>query len=102
MINLEFQYFRGCPNHPIMEKNIAKAIEGLEDYVVLKHVIVENEEIAKECGFRGSPTLLIDGKDFENVPIPALPTMACRFYIKGVPKAEDIRKIIIEKINESK
>lgn len=101
MINLEFQYFEGCPNHPKMEQNIHKAIEGLEDHVTIKYIVVENEDIAKEIGFRGSPTLLIDGKDFEGVPIPAIPRMACRFYIKGVPSADEIRERILNLLNIS-
>lgn len=100
-IKLEFQYFEGCPNHPKMEINIHKAIEGLEDYVALKHIVVENEDIAREIGFRGSPTLLIDGKDFENVPIPTIPRMACRFYIKGVPSTDEIRERILNLLDIS-
>lgn len=99
-IKLEFQYFDGCPNHKKMNDNLIEAIKGLEDKIELKKVLVEDESTAKKVGFRGSPTLLIDGEDIEGVPIPEEPTLACRFYINGIPDADKIREIIIKKINK--
>lgn len=98
-LKLEFQYFEGCPNHTKMQNNISEAIKGLEDKIEIKKVLVEDEETAKQVGFRGSPTLLINGEDIEGVPAPAEPSLACRFYIGGVPDPDIIRKIIVQKIN---
>lgn len=98
-IKLEFQYFEGCPNHAKMQKNLYEAIKGLEDKIELKKVLVEDEETAKQVGFRGSPTLLINGEDIEGVPVPNEPSLACRFYIGGVPSSDKIREMIVQKIN---
>ncbi|MFN3270733.1 MAG: DUF2703 domain-containing protein, partial [Candidatus Kapaibacteriota bacterium] len=62
--------------------------------------LVETEEKARQVGFRGSPTLLINGKDFEGIPIPPVASLSCRVYLKGLPKVEDIRNRILELINQ--
>ncbi len=97
-ISLEFQFFEGCPNHIKMQNNISEAIKGLEDKIDLRKILVEDEETAKKVSFRGSPTLLINGEDIEGVPAPAEPSLACRFYIGGIPGADVINKIIVQKI----
>ena len=99
-VKLEFQYFEGCPNHKKMDENLKEAIKGLEEKIDLKEVLVENEATAKQVGFIGSPTLLINGKDIEGATVPENPSLACRFYPGGVPSAELIRKMIIHKINQ--
>lgn len=98
-VKLEFQYFEGCPNHKKMSDNLIEAIKGLEDKIELKKVLVEDEVTAKQVGFRGSPTLLINGEDIEEVPTPEEPSLACRFYIGGVPNSDKIREKIIQKID---
>lgn len=101
-VKLEFQYFEGCPNHKKLSDNLQEAIKGLEDKIELKKVLVEVEEKAKQIGFRGSPTLLIDGEDIEGIPAPVDPNPSCRFYSNGIPKADEIRKMIIHKISKEK
>ena len=49
--------------------------------------------------FRGSPTLLINGEDLLGMPAPSQPSLACRYYPKGIPTSEEIRKIILQKLN---
>ncbi|MDL1892116.1 alkylmercury lyase, partial [Sphingobacteriales bacterium CHB3] len=44
--------------------------------------------------FRGSPTLLINGEDVENMPAPERPSVACRYYLNGIPSPEAIRSRI--------
>ncbi|GAB4298514.1 MAG: hypothetical protein Kow0098_23850 [Ignavibacteriaceae bacterium] len=97
-VKLEFQYFEGCPNHIKMQNNIFEAIKVLEDKIELKKVLVKDEATAKQVGFRGSPTLLINDEDIEGVPAPAEPSLSCRFYVNGIPSSDEIRKMIIQKI----
>ncbi|MHB9014283.1 MAG: thioredoxin domain-containing protein [Ignavibacteriaceae bacterium] len=99
-VKLEIQYFEGCPNHKKMDDNLKEAIKGLEEKIELTKILVEDDNTAKKVSFRGSPTLLIEGKDVEDLPAPENPSLACRFYPGGVPSAELIRKMIIHKINQ--
>ncbi|MCA2004419.1 MAG: DUF2703 domain-containing protein [Ignavibacterium sp.] len=96
---LEFQYFERCPNHLKMQNNLYEAIKGLEDKIELEKVLVEDEVASMQVKFRGSPTLLIDGEDLLGMPAPENPTLACRYYSKGIPTSEEIREAIIKKIN---
>lgn len=95
-IKIEYQYFEGCPNHEKMRDNLYKAINGLKDIVEIKLINVKDEIIAKEIKFRGSPTLLINGKDIEDMKEPDLPSFSCRYYPKGIPAVEIIRNRILE------
>jgi hypothetical protein len=98
-LKLELQYFEECPNHMKMSNNINEATKSLEDKIEIINVLVEDEETAKKVSFRGSPTLLINGEDIEGIPAPEEAALACRFYANGIPSSDEIRKIIIQKIN---
>lgn len=97
MVEVKVQYFRGCPNSEEMLRRVKQAIEGLSEVNYIEE-LVETEEIARQVGFRGSPTLLINGKDFEGLPIPPIAALSCRVYLKGLPKVEEIRSRVIEQI----
>lgn len=90
-IKIEFQYFEGCPNSNELMKNLKEAILGLENFIEIKYLLVETNEMAKSIGFRGSPTLIINGEDFEGLPIQKEPSLNCRIYKNGIPSAKDIR-----------
>ncbi|MCX7736099.1 MAG: thioredoxin family protein [Candidatus Kapabacteria bacterium] len=90
---LEFQHFHGCPNGPKLLKNIKEAIQGLDNVELIERIVDTNEK-AKKYQFRGSPTLLINGKDLEGLEAPTNPSLTCRFYPKGLPTAEEIRERI--------
>lgn len=44
---------------------IASAIAQARDDISVSDVIIEDEETALASGFRGSPTILVDGQDLE-------------------------------------
>lgn len=98
-VKIEFQYFEECPNHKMMFNNLLEAIKGLEDKVEIQKVVVEDEDTAKRVKFRGSPTLLINNNDIENLPEPEFPVLACRFYSKGIPSKEVIRERVLQEIS---
>lgn len=95
-IRIEFQYFEDCPNHQKMKDNLLKAMEGIEDSIELINVLVEDEQTAARVNFRGSPTLLINGDDVESMPGPERPSVACRYYLNGIPSPEAIRSRIAQ------
>ncbi|ROL56251.1 DUF2703 domain-containing protein [Bacteroidetes/Chlorobi group bacterium Naka2016] len=99
MVSVKVQYFRGCPNSDEMLRRVKEAIKDLTN-IEYSEELVETEEKARQVGFRGSPTLLINGKDFEGIPIPPVASLSCRIYLKGLPKVEEIRNRILELIRE--
>ncbi len=69
-------YFADCPHWRLAEARLRAALAGLEDTgSAVTHELVETPEQAERTGFRGSPTILVDGLD------PLLPRTirsACR------------------------
>ncbi len=95
-IDLTLQHFEGCPNSPAMIENISQVVRFMDKYVDYKEQLIENDAAAKMHKFRGSPTLLINGIDYENMPEPENPGMTCRFYPGGVPEPVNIEKRMLD------
>lgn len=93
-IKIELQHFIGCPNSPILIVRVKEAIKDFDNIEYIE-VLVNTNEKAEEVKFRGSPTLLINGEDFENQPEPESPALACRYYRNGLPSVEDIKNKIV-------
>ena len=93
-IKIEFQHFEGCPNGPKLLNNLNEAIKGIEDSIDFIEEIVDSPELAKKHNFRGSPTILVNGKDIEGMPMPDNPSLSCRLYSNGLPNSAFIRQYI--------
>ena len=50
--------------------------------------------MADKIKFRGSPTLLINGEDFEGREEPVGASLNCRYYQNGLPGIEEIKEKI--------
>ena len=99
-ITIEIQHFEGCPNSPVLSERVREAIKDFEE-IEFKEVLVETNEKAAEVGFRGSPTLLINGKDIEGLAEPDKPALMCRYYPDGLPDIELIKQKIRNEMNLS-
>lgn len=74
------QYFEGCPNWQLAQHRLTRAANeiGLGG-AKIELQLVDSPEVAEQLGFRGSPTILIDGRDpfaTEGTPIG----FSCRVY----------------------
>lgn len=91
------QYFADCPNW----RTTTRILERLADEVgfVLTVEAVESDEQARRVGFRGSPTVLVDGSDpFATGDEPV--GLACRLYRTeagpaGAPTEQQLRGVVI-------
>jgi hypothetical protein len=83
-----------CPNAPVIEERINRALDGRSADVEL--VEVADAEQAARLGMTGSPTVLIDGTDPFAVP-GATASLSCRLYrgpnerYEGAPSVADLR-----------
>lgn len=91
---ITLQYFDGCPNWKTTDRHLASLVdEGLD--LVIGHELIDSYEEALEKGFRGSPTVLVDGVDpFADRDAPV--GLACRIYETGTgpagsPSIEQLR-----------
>lgn len=93
-LKIEIQHFRGCPNSPEMIHRVKEAIKGSEEKIEYNEVLVESNELAEKLKFIGSPTVLINGEDFEGRVEPESASLNCRVYENGLPSVEEIRNKI--------
>ena len=82
-----------CPHVALARERIASALERLGRPAHTSEQVVASDEDAARLGFRGSPTILIDGTD----PFPAHgnSALACRLYptehgMQGAPTVDQL------------
>lgn len=91
------QHVAGCPNWQLADERVRLAVGARADVRVV-HQLVQTEEQARELGFTGSPTILIDGVDpFADPGRPA--GLACRVYptaagLAGAPELEQLARVL--------
>lgn len=79
-MTVSLQYFDGCPNWHVADERLRAALVAVgrpDDEI--DHVLVSTPEQAEASQFRGSPTVLVDGRDpFSDPDAPV--GLACRLY----------------------
>ena len=96
MPTVTLQYFDGCPNWELADQRL-RALQAELDLTIAYHR-VETPEEAERVGFRGSPTLLIDGID-PFATADDLAGLACRVYDtpdgpRGAPTSDQLRRAL--------
>jgi len=97
-MEITLQYFDGCPNWKLADERLAALVEGNPGMVVTRHVVDTVEE-AERVGFRGSPSILIDGIDpFARAGDPI--GLSCRRYLTpdgyaGTPTVEQLKTVLL-------
>jgi len=96
-MEITLQYFDGCPNWETTAGHLSRLVEeGLE--ASIGYELINTHEAAVARGFRGSPSVLIDGIDlFADKEAPA--GLACRVYrtedgYAGSPSLPQLRRAI--------
>jgi protein-disulfide isomerase len=97
-VKIEIQHFEGCPNSAEMIARVRTAIEEFNEQIEYKEILVETPEHARQIKFRGSPTVLINGSDLENLSEPTDAHLACRYYLKGLPTVRQIKEFITDQL----
>jgi hypothetical protein len=79
-MNFTIQYFDGCPHWKLADRRIQTVLRRLDrSDVRLEHQLIDSPEAAERVRFRGSPSILIDGRDpFANEDQPF--GLSCRVY----------------------
>jgi hypothetical protein len=95
-MDVTLPYFDGCPHWRITDDRLRRLQEAIG--FSLRHVQVDTPEEAERRGFRGSPTVLVDGVDpFAEDDAPS--GLVCRLYAtpdgpQGSPTLEQLRAIL--------
>ncbi|WP_341954373.1 thioredoxin family protein [Salinibacterium sp. TMP30] len=94
-MEITLQYFDGCPNWKVADQHINELVKEFPEITVSRHLVDTIEE-AERVGFRGSPSILVDGVDlFAQADEPV--GLACRRYLTpdgfaGSPTVEQLRE----------
>lgn len=76
-MRIELLYFDDCPNWKLADEQLR--VLALSRDLEVAHRLVTTPEEAEATGFRGSPTILVDGRDpFATGDEPF--GLACRIY----------------------
>jgi len=93
-MKIEFFYFEDCPSYIKTLKNLKEVLDEEKGGNELKIIRINSPEEAKKYNFQGSPSIKINGEDWEDKN--DIPGMQCRLYmidgkLTGVPSKEFIR-----------
>lgn len=95
-MQVTLQYFEGCPNWETTDRQLRLLASELG--FELHRRKVDSPELAERLGFRGSPTVLVDGRDpFATGDEPV--GLACRVYLTddglvGAPTEPQLRDVL--------
>ena len=95
------QYFDGCPHWELADQRLAGVLQDLGGQeIAVEHQLIDSPEMAERIGFRGSPTILVDGRDpFATGAEPI--GMSCRVFrteqgAQGSPTEAQLREVLEE------
>jgi len=98
-VKIEVLYVAGCPHLPATLARLREVLcsHGCEERI--DRIEVQDPGVARALGFRGSPTIRINGSDIAaEHDCPPVDAMACRLYPgaenPGVPPVEMIRQAV--------
>jgi len=91
-LDVQLVYFEDCPNWEIAETRLGEALTAIgQDPAVVRRVLVRSHEDATSAHLRGSPTILVNGRDpFADAAAPA--AFSCR--VGGSPSVEQLIEVL--------
>jgi hypothetical protein len=100
-MDVRLLYFDDCPNWRLAESRLHEALTciGYERPAVT-YELVSSPEQAERAGFRGSPTILVNGNDpFAGRDDPI--GLSCRLYrsptgVEHAPTVEQLRSVLAD------
>ena len=106
-MRIEILYVAECPSHPAAVKLVRDVLssEGLAAEV--REVLITDETVGAALGFRGSPTIRIDGRDVAGEPAKTASFgLSCRLYPGspeiGLPPEDLVRRAVVAARKESR
>jgi hypothetical protein len=99
-MKIEVLYVADCPSHPAAVKLLKNILSAEGVTAEIREVLVTDEAMGGTLGFRGSPTIRINGRDVggESPKVEAF-GLSCRLYPGsseiGLPPVEMVRRAVI-------
>jgi glutaredoxin len=97
-MHIELLVVPDCPHEAAAAELITTAVADTGVRATITHTIIASEDRARQRGFVGSPTILLNGSD-PFAPPGAPIALACRLYstpdgLHGVPGLRDLRQAL--------
>jgi hypothetical protein len=100
-VNIELLWWEGCPSTESALEAVRQALSelGLSEVEVHTREIATDDD-ARDAGFVGSPTILIDGEDLVPAAADEPIGLSCRVYrrrdgrISPIPDPDDLREAL--------
>lgn len=98
-MNVTLLYADDCPHWRQTDQHLRTLAQEIPGLVIHRHVVHTNED-ANQIGFRGSPSVIVDGVDpFANGDAPL--GLSCRLYqtskgLSGSPDLDQLRTVLTE------
>ena len=94
-MDADLLYFDDCPNWQVAERHL-KSLAAERGDLAIRHHIVDTVDEAERVGFRGSPTILLNGVDPFAGELDLVGALSCRVYqtpagLAGSPTIEQLR-----------
>ena len=98
VVDVELRYFDDCPNWRVVDEHLRSLADEFADMTVT-HRLVDTPEEADRVGFRGSPTVLVNGVDPFATEVDPVGGLSCRVYPtpdgpSGSPTLEQLRRAL--------
>ena len=98
VVDVELQYFDDCPNWRVVDEHLRSLAAEFAE-VTVTHRLVNTPEEADRVGFRGSPTVLVNGVDPFATEVAPVGGLSCRVYPTpdgpiGSPTLEQLRRAL--------
>jgi len=100
-VDVRLLYFDDCPNWRLAATRLNEVLGAMGDPgPVVTYELVSTPEQAERVGFRGSPTILVEGRDpFAGPDDPV--GLACRLYpgpagVEHAPTVEELRSALAD------
>lgn len=99
-MDVTLMFFADCPNRRVADQSLRAALARAGHYGVhVEHRLVTTPEQAAAAAFRGSPTVLVDGRDpFADPEAPV--GMSCRVHdtdggaLAGAPTIDQLLAVL--------
>lgn len=96
-MDIALLYFDGCPNWKLADERLAAIAAERSGATVTRH-LVETVDEAERLGFRGSPSILVNGVDVFADDDDGV-GLSCRVYrtpdgLAGAPTLEQLQQVL--------
>ena len=97
-MDVELLYFDDCPNWRVADRHLESLAVELGG-ITVRYRTVDTPEEAARVGFRGSPTILVNGSDPFAAAADPVGGLSCRVYDTpqgpaGAPTIEQLREAL--------